>query len=337
MKHLLNDVEAFNPTILPKVELHVHLDTSLSYFYVKQIYPDMDLAEFNRTFVATEQCFDLGDFLSKITPQIDILQTKTAITLAVNDLFHQIKADNVIYAELRFAPLLHTKNGLTAKEVVEIVINAMNASAQKQGIQARLILCTLRHFNKAQSMQTAKLVVDYQYKGVVALDLAADEARFSLVNHIAAFDYVKKAGSNLIAHAGEAKGAESVNETLDKLQVTRIGHGVRSIEDMTVIEKLKNNNILLEVCPSCNIICNVYNTIEQHSVDKLKKQGVKLNINTDARTVANTTLNKEYQLLHDVFGWNKEDFQQCNIDAIEASFISKELKISLISKIRNEK
>lgn len=322
----------FDPSVLPKVELHVHLDTCLSYFYIKQLYPKMSFAEFNQQFVVSDHCFDLGDFLSKVTPQIDILQTKSAIMLAVDDLFYQLKADNVIYVELRFAPLLHTKQGLTDKEVVEIVISAMNDASRKYTIQAGLILCTLRHFTATESLQTAKLVVEYLNKGVVALDLAADEARFSLDNHVAAFDYVKKAGGNLIAHAGEAKGAESVTETLDKLQVSRIGHGVRSIEDETVINRLKNQNVLLEVCPSCNIICNIYDRIEQHPVNQLKMQGVKLNINTDARTVANTTLNKEYQLLHDIFGWHEKDFQQCNIDALNASFISNNVRQSLMEK-----
>ncbi|HEJ9484860.1 TPA: adenosine deaminase [Proteus mirabilis] len=323
----------FNPSLLPKVELHVHLDTCLSYFYIKQLDPTISFDKFNQQFVAHKPCFDLGDFLSKVTPQIDILQTKSAITLAVDDLFYQLKADNVIYAEIRFAPLLHTKQGLTDKDVVEVVISAMNEASQKYDIKAGLILCTLRHFSALESLQTAKLVVEYLNKGVVALDLAADEARFSLDNHIAAFDYVKKSGGNLIAHAGEAKGAESVTETLDKLHVTRIGHGVRSIEDNKVVNRLKSQNILLEVCPSCNIICNIYEQIDQHPVNQLKKQGVKLNINTDARTVANTSLNKEYQLLHDIFGWSEKDFQQCNIDALNASFIANDVRKKLMDKL----
>lgn len=325
----------FNPSLLPKVELHVHLDTCLSYFYIKQLDPTISVDRFNQQFVAHKPCFDLGDFLSKVTPQIDILQTKSAITLAVDDLFYQLKADNVIYAEIRFAPLLHTKQGLTDKDVVEVVISAMNDASQKYDLKAGLILCTLRHFSALESQQTAKLVVEYLHKGVVALDLAADEARFPLDNHIAAFDYVKKAGGNLIAHAGEAKGAESVTETLEKLQVTRVGHGVRSIEDSRVINQLKSQNILLEICPSCNIICNIYEHIDQHPVNQLKKQGVKLNINTDARTVANTSLNKEYQLLHDIFGWDEKDFQQCNFDALNASFISNDVRKKLMNKLND--
>lgn len=168
----------FNPRLLPKIELHVHLDTCLSYFYIKQLDPTISFDKFNQQFVAHKPCFDLGDFLSKVTPQIDLLQTKSAITLAVDDLFHQLKADNVIYVEIRFAPLLHTKQGLTDKDIVEVVISAMKEASQKYNIKAGLILCTLRHFSAIESQQTANLVVEYLNKGVVALDLAADEARF---------------------------------------------------------------------------------------------------------------------------------------------------------------
>lgn len=328
------NLDFFEPNLLLKVELHIHLDTSLSYFYIKKRWPNITLADFNRLFVAQEPCVDLGDFLSKITAQIGILQTKKAIALAVDDLFHQLKQDNVIYAEIRFAPLLHTQQGLTANEVVECVLSAMKESSSHYKIEAGLILCTLRHFTEQQSIQTANLVMEYLNKGVVALDLAADEARYDLAQHINAFYSVKNAGGNVIAHAGEAKGAHSVIETIDKLSVSRIGHGVRSIEDIAAIEKIKQHNILLEVCPSCNIICNVYPSITEHPVNQLKQLGVKLSINTDARTVANTTLNKEYQLLHNVFNWHKNDFNQCNIDALKASFISDtSIKRRLIDQI----
>ncbi|NNP69626.1 adenosine deaminase [Acinetobacter sp. Ac_5812] len=327
-------MKLFDPKKLAKVELHVHLDTSLSYYCARQILPDLRLKTFNDTFIAPNKCKDLGDFLSKIAPTLDILQTKSAIALAVDDLFDQLKADHVIYAELRFAPLLHTRLGLTVEEVTETVLEAMQQASAVYNIKAGLLLCTLRHFSLEDSMKTAKLVTNFMNDGVVGLDLAADEARYSLDNHIAAFEHVRRMGGNVIAHAGEAKGADSVTEVLDKLSVTRIGHGVRSIENDAVVARLKQQNILLEVCPSSNIVCDVFENIEKHSVDKLKQAGVKLNINTDARTVANTTLNQEYQLLHDRLGWQNEDFIQTNIDALNAGFISTETREKLLQLVQ---
>lgn len=339
MKTLLEASNVFNQSIktainlMPKVELHVHLDTCLRFSYVKQVLPALTFNEFKQGFIAPTKCEDLGDFLRCIEPQLNILQTKSAISLAVDDLFEQLKMDNVIYVEIRFAPLLHIKQGLTAREVVETTLDAMKLATKKYGIEAGLILCTLRHFTASQSLETAKLVVEYQYCGVVALDIAADEARYSLDNHEFAFNYVRENGGNVIAHAGEALGYESVIETLEKLKVSRIGHGVRSIENPNTIKKIKELNVLLEICPSCNLVCNVFDSIEHHPVNKLKRLGVKLNINTDARTVADVTLNKEYQLLHDVFDWRISDFVQCNVNALSASFIDDKKKNFLIHKV----
>ncbi|MBH2797823.1 adenosine deaminase [Serratia marcescens] len=324
----------FDPRKLKKVELHVHLDTCLSYHYLKKVDPKITRTAFNRQFVAPKRCADLGDFLSKIAPQIDLLQTSQAITLAVEDLFAQLAADNVIYAELRFAPLLHTRLGLTGEAVVETVLAAMHNASRVYGIAAGLILCTLRHFDAVASLQTAKLVIDYQESGVVALDLAADEARYPLANHVAAFRAVREAGGNVIAHAGEAKGPDSVRETLDRLQVSRIGHGVRSIEDPVLVERLIATGVLLEICPSCNLTCNLFDSIDDHPIDRLKRMGVRLNVNTDARTVADTTLNKEYQLLHDAFGWRDEDFDHCNRQALEASFLDGDTKMKLMKQLK---
>lgn len=254
--------------------------------------------------------------------------------LAVEDLFAQLAADNVIYAELRFAPLLHTRLGLTGEAVVETVLAAMHHASRAYGIAAGLILCTLRHFDAAASLQTAKLVIDYQGSGVVALDLAADEARYPLTHHVAAFRAVRAAGGNVIAHAGEAKGADSVRETLEQLQVSRIGHGVRSIEDAALIERLIATGVLLEICPSCNLVCNLFDSIDDHPIDRLKRMGVRLNVNTDARTVADTTLNKEYQLLHDAFGWQDDDFNRSNRQALEASFLDGNTKMKLMNQLK---
>lgn len=323
----------FSAENIKKVELHVHLDTCLSFHYIKQIYPGITKDDFNSLFIAPTKCSDLGHFLRKIAPQIEILQTRTAIALAVEDLFKQLAADNVIYVEIRFAPLLHLEMGLRGEEVVETVITAMQRASLRYNIDANLLLCTLRHFNREGSEQTANLVLDFLGRGVAGLDLAADEARFSLDNHIHAFQKVREAGGGVIAHAGEARGAESIDETLTRLQVSRIGHGVRCIEDPQVIERLRDENILLEICPSCNVVCDVFDTLESHPINDLKALGLRLNVNTDARTVVNTTLNNEYQRLHDTFNWTEADFYRCNEHALEASFIDHQTRQRLIRRL----
>ncbi|NHB96042.1 adenosine deaminase [Photorhabdus stackebrandtii] len=324
---------SFNPDLLKKVELHTHLDAGLSYHFIKKQVPDITQKLFREKYIAPDKCHNLGDFLSRIGPSLDLLQKKNVIADVVEDLFRQLKNDNIVYVEIRFAPLLHLRLGLSDCDIVETVLVAMENSSIKYGIEAGLILCTLRHFSEDQSLRTAYLVNKYSHYGVVALDLAADEARYPLNAHLKAFRLVLENGGNVIAHAGEAKGAESVRETMNKLNISRIGHGVRSIENQGVIDSLIERNIHLEICPTCNIVCDIYDTYENHPVNILKQMGVNIGINTDTRTVANITLCEEYLKINRCFNWQYSDFIETNLNALHASFCSKELKNKLEKEI----
>lgn len=320
---------------LPKVELHLHLDCSLSYNVVKKIDPSVTEAEYCLDYVAPAKCTNLVDFLTRAIKGIALMQTKEHIQLVVHDLFRQMAGDNMLYAEIRFAPLQHLKKGLTAYEVVAAAQQATAEAVKLTGIEARLILCTLRHFTKEQSMETVKLVEQFKDTLVAGFDIAADEAGFPIDNHVEAFNYAKEKSIFCTAHAGEAKGAESVWETLQYFGPSRIGHGVRSIEDKKLVEHLCKNKIHLEVCPTCNVQIDIYDTYENHPIDKLYKAGVSLNVNTDTRTITKINLNKEYEKLQEVFGWTINDFYSCNVNALKAAFIPGELKKELLDKLRS--
>jgi adenosine deaminase len=320
---------------LPKIELHLHLDCSLSYDVVKRIDASITESDYLQNYIAPEKCINLADFLTRAVKGFALMQTKEQLQWVVEDLFHQLANDNVIYAEIRFAPLQHIEKGLTSVEVVAAVERATAEAVKRTGIEARLILCTLRHFTEVQSMETVKLVEQFKNTYVAGFDIAADEAGFPINNHISAFQYAREKNIFCTAHAGEAKGAESVWETLKYFGPSRIGHGVRSIEDEQLVSHLRNNKIHLEICPCSNVqIIDIYDTYAQHPVDKLYKAGVSLNINTDARTITNVTLGKEYQKLQEVFGWTINDFYNCNVHAINAAFIGNELKIKLLQQLR---
>jgi adenosine deaminase len=164
---------------------------------------------------------------------------------------------------------------------------------------------------------------------MAGFDLAADEAGFPIDAHIPAFQYAIKHDIPRTAHAGEARGPESMWETLENFRPSRIGHGVRSIEDPRLVDYLIDNNIHLEVCPSCNIQTDIYEKYGDHPVHKLSELGVSLGINTDARTLVDITLTEEYKKLHETFCWKPEQFMFCNLHALSHAFISEEDKISL--------
>jgi adenosine deaminase len=304
----------------PKVELHLHLDCSLSYEVVSQINPAISFAEYRESFVAPPKCTDLKDYLLRAIKGFELMQTKEQLRLVTLDLFEQLKRDHIIYAEIRFAPLLHIAQGLTPTEVVQTIHDAAVEAIEQTGVMAGLILCTLRHHTEEQSMETVQLAEAFKNTVVVGFDIAGDEAGFPVSNHIKAFEYAQAKKIPCTAHAGEACGADSVWETLDHFHPSRIGHGVRSYEDKKLMDFLKENNIHLEVCPTSNVQTNIFETIKEHTADQIYKSGISMSINTDARTISDTTLTREYDLMEQYFQWTKQHFLACNLAAIEHAF-----------------
>jgi adenosine deaminase len=281
--------------------------------------------EYLREYVAPEVCRDLTDFLRYPASAITLLQTKEHLEKALRQLVRELAMDRVIYAEIRFAPLLHTAEGLTPEEVVSALCRAAEAAEQETGVVTRLILCTLRHFQVDQSMETTQLALAFRERGVVGLDLAADEG-FSLNAHIPAFRLAAENGLPCTAHAGEARGQASVSETLEFLGPRRIGHGVRSIEDPELVHYLAQHHIHLEICPSSNLQTVVFARMTEHSVDALYRAGISLSINTDGRGLTQTTLSREYALVAQAFGWQTDDFLLVNRMALQAAFIPAETR-----------
>lgn len=319
--------------MLPKVELHLHLDCSLSYDAVSRLKPSVTRAEYDAEFVAPPQCASLAEFLTRAPRGFQLMQTREALRLVTEDVFAQLAADRVIYAELRFAPLLHLLDGLTPEAVVEAVDRATEDSIRATGIEVRLILCTLRHFTPQQSLATVALVEAFRGSRVAALDIAGDEAGFPLDAHVAAFRYAAQRGLARTAHAGEARGAESVWETLRALAPSRIGHGVRSIEDPALVEHLRTERIHLEMCPSSNVQTRAVPNYAAHPVDRLYRDGVSLGISTDARTITSVTLEQEYARLGEHFGWGEAELVACNRAALQAAFVEEPVRERLLERL----
>jgi len=309
-----------------KVELHLHLDCTASYAAVKTLSPETTFADYRRDFVVPAKCASLADFLTRPPRMVALMQSPHALRLITEDLFDQLSRDGVVYAEVRFAPYLHTEAGMGVEEVVAAVERSAGAAAAATGIESRLILCTLRHFSAVQSRRTAELVREFAGSLVAGLDLAGDEAGFPLDAHEAAFRYAVDHGLARTAHAGEASGPASVWETLRRLQPTRLGHGVRSIEDEALVRYLKENSIHLEVCPSSNVMTSVVERYEDHPVDRLHRAGVPLSISTDGRAMLDLTLSLEYERLRSSFGWQEKEFHHCNRAALAAAFAPQDVK-----------
>lgn len=320
-------MNSMNLTALPKVELHLHLDCSLSYKAVSRLAPGVTREQYARDYMAPARCTNLAEFLSRAPMGFRLMQTEDALRLVTDDLFDQLAEDGVVYVEIRFAPLLHTLNGLRPERVVSIVENAVEQASIATGIEAGVILCTLRHFTEEQSHSTAHLVKEFRGSRVVALDIAGDEAGFPLDAHLTAYRYAREHGLARTAHAGEARGPESVWETLRLLDPQRIGHGTRSYEDAHLVEYLREKGIHLELCPTSNVqIIPSIECWERHPIDLLYRAGVSLSVSTDTRMLTPATLRGEYEGLRSVFGWGREELLRTNLMGVEAAFADAETK-----------
>lgn len=318
---------------LPKVELHLHLDCSLSYAVVSRIDPTITLPQYNVEFIAPPKCKELRDYLARAPSSYPLMQTAEHLRLVVLDLFQQLQADNVIYAELRFAPLLHTEGGLSPREVVTSVESAVSEGVHSTGIEARIILCTLRFFSTAQSMETVQLVEDFHGTHVAAFDIAADRPGDVITDHIPAFQYARQNGIPFTAHVGETRGVQNFWDTVKAFSPRRVGHGVCSIEDPQLLAYVREQRIHLEACPTCNVQTDCYATYADHPIDRLYHAGLSIGVNTDARTISNISLNDEYRKLHETFGWEQGDFYHCNVNALNAAFIPGEIRSKILQDL----
>ena len=304
---------------MKKVELHLHFDGSLSIPYASKLMGRDVTGE-----LVSVRAKSLAEYLDKFTLPARLLQSREDIEMFASLLAKDLESDEVIYAEVRFCPLLHT-GVLTADEVIEATLAGFRRVPE---VKINLILCMMRNFSIEENKEIIRLAKKYQNQRVVAIDLAGDEASYPTSVFEPLFELAKKESIPYTIHAGEADGADSVHSAI-KLGAKRIGHGVRSIESSDVIQELIQNKVTLEVCPKSNLDTGTYQSILEHPVRKLVDAGVLVTINTDNRTVSNTSLEYEYDLLRNAFGFTDVDFLKFNINAINSSFLSDEEKEEL--------
>ena len=317
------------------IDLHLHLDGSLSIKSVKELAAMQNIAipeneeELIKLLRVNPDCKDLTEYLEKFAFPGELLQTKEAIALSVYNLEEELKEQGLIHAEIRFAPQLHTNKGLSQREVIEAAIDGLNRS----DFSAELILCCMRgNDNHEENLETVKLAKDYLGKGVCSVDIAGAEALFPTENFGDLFALAKELGIPYTIHAGEADGPKSVYKALE-YGTKRLGHGVRSLEDPALIEKIVAEGITLELCPTSNLHTCMFPCIEEYPIRKLMEAGVKVTVNTDNMTVSGVTLESEFRKLIAAFDLTDEEIKNIARNSVAACFADEETKAELLKKI----
>ena len=317
------------------IDLHLHFDGSLSISNARALaalegvaLPEDD-NELKVALTVSPDCKDLGEYLTKFAFPLSLLQSEAAIEQGMYTLCRELDSEDCIYAEIRFAPQLHLDKGLDQKKVVEAAIRGFKRSA----IYGGLILCCMRgDDNAALNETTVEIAREYLGKGVVALDLAGNEAGFPTDSFASLFARARELQVPFTIHAGEADCAESVRSAL-AMGASRIGHGVRSIEDPELVEILAKNHIALELCPISNIQTTVFDDISEYPIRQFLKAGVAVTVNSDNRSVSATTARQEMLLLKNTFALTDEEEKALLHSSVDAAFASEALKKKLHERV----
>ena len=328
----------WNNTLDKYIDLHLHLDGAITVDIAKKLaslqnikLPTDDDEELEKLLSVPDDCESLNDFLECFELPLTLLQTPEGLSEAVKLVSDNIQSQGVIYAEIRWAPQLHTDNGMTQEDAIKAALDGL----KKTNLKVNLILCCMRgEGNDKQNNETLELAIKYLVEdgGVVAIDLAGAEALYPTSNYKDLFSKAKEYGIPFTIHAGEADGPESVKAAIE-FGTKRIGHGVRSNEDPKVIELIKNEGVTLEMCPTSNRQTHAVEDMSKYPFMDYLNQRIKVTLNTDDMGIERTTLANEFQYMEKNFNLTYEQEKTILLNSINAAFTTKETKDELKRKL----
>ena len=264
--------------------------------------------------VAPADCPSQAAYIKYFDDAIAVMQTETALERIALELCLDSAAENIDYLEVRWAPRLHLREGLTIERVIRAVLSGIDSGP----IHAVAIVCAMRQHPVEDNVTLARAAGEFAGRGVVGFDLAGDEVRYPASPQKPAFEASRAAGLRLTCHAGEAGEPASVEEALN-LGVERIAHGVIGARDGRIVARIKSEGVVLDMCPTANWKCKAVPSMSEHPLPRLVRDGVRCTISTDSRTVAATTLSHEFELMAGV-GMTDDELRRCNNVAYEAKF-----------------
>jgi adenosine deaminase len=328
---------------LPKTDLHCHLDGSLRLDTVLDLarkqgvkLPTFDRGELHTMLAAGDHVASLDDYLRAFDITLSVMQVEEALERCAYELAEDAWRENVRYIEVRYSPLLHTRQGLRPAQVVEAVLRGLRMAKRELGIRYGVILCAIRSLGPESSLRIAELCIAFKNRGVVGFDLAGSEVNNPAREHRAAFQLILDNNINCTAHAGEAYGPDSIAQAIHKCGAHRIGHGTRLRENGELLNYVNDHRIPLEVCVSSNIQTKAAKSWEAHPVDFYVDYGLRVTINTDNRTVTDTTVSKELWLCHQQYGWTLDRIKEIIISGFKSSFMPYREKVDLLRVITQE-
>lgn len=327
---------------MPKAELHVHLDGCVRLGTVADLAIQQRLPlpkspeQLAELCVVSPECRSLVEYLALFATPLSVLQTAEALERVTYELCEDLHAERVRYVEIRFAPALHTERGLSLDEVIAAVVRGWRAGSRDFGLRGGILLSAMRHLSPEENMAVARAGLKYLGNGIVGFDIAGDEANFPVLLHREPLRFAQDAGYGLTIHAGEAAGAQSVRDAVEGIGATRIGHGVRSGEDPSILPVLRDRHITLELCPTSNLQTHAVPSLQHFPLRHYYHFGIPVTVNTDSRTVSNTNVTRELQLSQSELGLTVSDLARMTLMAVDAGFDDAAARHDLAADMRRE-
>jgi adenosine deaminase len=345
-------VDEANVRRAPKVVLHDHLDGGLRPATIVELaeligydaLPERKPDALAHWFRAAAGSGSLERYLDTFVHTVAVMQTEAGLRRVAREAVEDLAADGVVYAEIRWAPELHTSGGLSLEQAVEAVLAGFRegtalAARRGQHIRVGSLVTAMRH--AARSREIAELAVRYRDDGVVGFDIAGAEAGFPPTRHLDAFEYLRRESAHFTIHAGEAFGLPSIWEAIQWCGTDRLGHGVRITDDIATLsgeyrlgrlaQYVRDRRIPLEMCPSSNVQTGAVPSIAEHPIGMLRRLHFRVTVNTDNRLMSDTTMTREMCLLADAFGYGWSDLQWLTTNAMKSAFIGFDERLEIIN------
>ncbi len=336
---------------LPKTDLHCHLDGSLRLSTI------LDLAERQKVKLPLsnsaggehapteeglakaihrgERCKDLVDYLKAFDITCSVMQTEEALERTAYELACDAAAENVWHLEVRYAPILHTRRGLSLARINDAVLQGLRRASREHEITTGVILCGIRNMDPRDSYRLAELAVAYKRRGVVAFDLAGGERGNPAKDHAKAFELIRENNMNTTVHAGEAYGPASIKQAIHDCGAHRIGHGTRLSEDGDLASYVTDRRIPLEICLLSNVQTSVVDELRHHPLRLYFDLGMRVTLNTDNRLITDTTVTDELWRAHTDLGFTLEELKILLVQGFKSAFLPYREKRELLRKVND--
>ena len=327
---------------LPKAELHCHLDgslrpaTMLERAREKGVSMPAPDAEALREYMTVRDAHNLEEYLERFAVTLSVMQSEQSLERVAYELAEDAAHDGVRYIEVRYAPVLNVREGLSLEQAVEAPLRGLARAEREHGIIARVIVTAIRNMSPAVSQELAELAVAYRHRGVVGFDLAGGEMGHPARLHARAFEYARCHDLACTCHAGEGDGADSVRQAVHVCGADRLGHATRLIEDTSLTDYCNDHRIPLEICLTSNVQTRVASSYAMHPFREYFDRGLNVVLNTDNRLMSGVTLTDEYVHASQSLGFTFDELSRVALNGFESCFLPYEERMALVARAQGE-